>query len=65
MDKSMKNKKLLVISATIAFMICNAVVIAKYDMGFRGEQLYGVYPIGMVAYLFLIFVIFIVSGGDW
>ncbi len=59
------NKSLLYFLIGIVLMLvtCTVITIVKYNEGFRGEQLYLIYPVGFLAYFFLIFVLFIITGG--
>lgn len=59
------NKSLLYgsIGLILVFIICTIFVVFKYNEGFRGEQIYLIYPVGFLAYFFLIFVLFIITGG--
>lgn len=59
----MKKGTWIILSMVLTIIICTFFVKLRYDIGFRGEQLYLVYPIGGIIWGFLAFVLIVISGG--
>ncbi|QIN94904.1 hypothetical protein CPT_Privateer_113 [Proteus phage Privateer] len=59
----MKKGTWIILSMVLTITICTFFVKLRYDIGFRGEQLYLVYPIGGIIWGFLAFVLIVISGG--